>query len=61
MDRWLTLKEAAQGLGISYLEIRVLVFDGKLKAVQVGPRGWRVLEAEIERYKQAQKETSVET
>ena len=42
-----TLKQTARLIGISELGVRRLVRTGRLKAVRIGPRGWRVPKAEV--------------
>ena len=50
----MTLKEAAERLGLSHATLRVQIMKGKLKARKIG-RDWHVTPREVERYRQEHK------
>ena len=43
----LSLQEVAKRLGIPYLQARVLVVEGAIPSVKVGPRGIRVKDEDL--------------
>jgi excisionase family DNA binding protein len=53
-ERWLTVAEIAERLQVSEVTVRRWLREGALHGRQLGGRaGWRVAEAELERFMQA--------
>lgn len=53
-ERWLTVAEIAERLQVSEVTVRRWLREGTLHGRQLGGRaGWRVAEAELERFMQA--------
>lgn len=50
----MTIKEAAELLGLSSTTIRVQIHNGKIKAKKVG-RDWWITPKEVERYREENK------
>ena len=46
----MTLRQAAERLGLSVDTLRWQIHNGKLKASKLGPRMWVVSEREVQRY-----------
>jgi excisionase family DNA binding protein len=53
-ERWLTVAQVAEQLQVSEVTVRRWLREGALHGRQLGGRaGWRVAEAELERFMQA--------
>lgn len=50
----MTVKEAAEQLGLSPTTLRIQIMKGKLKATKRG-RDWHITPREVERYRQKHK------
>ncbi|SDU77691.1 helix-turn-helix domain-containing protein [Arcanobacterium phocae] len=54
MQKFLTIADVAENLSVSAGQVRTLIKNGELAAIQVGGRGqWRISEQAVEDYIQA--------
>ncbi|USR79665.1 helix-turn-helix domain-containing protein [Arcanobacterium pinnipediorum] len=54
MQKFLTIADVAENLSVSAGQVRTLIKNGELSAIQVGGRGqWRISENAVEEYIQA--------
>ncbi|QJC21325.1 helix-turn-helix domain-containing protein [Arcanobacterium buesumense] len=51
MQKFLTIADVAENLSVSAGQVRTLIKNGELAAIQVGGRGqWRISEQAVEEY-----------
>ncbi|QRV02468.1 helix-turn-helix domain-containing protein [Arcanobacterium phocisimile] len=51
MQKFLTIADVAENLSVSAGQVRTLIKNGELSAIQVGGRGqWRISEQAVEEY-----------
>jgi len=49
-DNYISTKQAAEKYNIAQVTVRKWLLEGKLKGKKVGPKLWRISEAELDRF-----------